>query len=125
MSSETPTLGTSVLEDDELLEKAKNASNGRRFTRLYNQGWNSPVVRRVYDKPRHARLALINHLVWWTRHDTGQVRRLFSRSALCPGSLTRYRDYFMNLVRSAVRLLGTACYDPNYAATDSDDGESR
>lgn len=115
MTTNPPSVGTTVLDDTELLEKAQNAENGRRFRLLYDQGWNSSVVRRVYDRPRHARLALVNHLLWWSRHDFTQVRRLFSRSALCPGDLTSYRDYFQDLVRAAKRLLGEECYDPEYA----------
>lgn len=119
MPGETPTLGTSVLDDQELIQKARSADNGRQFELLYDQGWNSPIIQRKYEKPRHARLALINHLVWWTRHDFDQVRRLFSRSALCPGNLTQYKDYFRSLVRSAVNLLGDECYNPDYADTEN------
>ncbi|RQH00085.1 phage NrS-1 polymerase family protein [Natrarchaeobius oligotrophus] len=117
MSDKTPRLGTSVLGDAELLEKARHSENGRRFTLLYDHGWNSSVVRGVYEKPRHARVALVCHLVWWTRHDTRQARRLFTRSALCPDDRTRYQEYFTTLVQSALRLLGTECYEPNYTST--------
>ena len=119
MPGETPTLGTSVLDDQELIQKARSADNGRQFALLYDQGWDSPFIQRTFDRPRHAHLALINDLVWWTRHDFDQVRRLFSRSALCPGNLTRYRDYFRRLVRSAVNLLGDECYNPGSADVDT------
>ncbi len=114
MTTNPPELGISVLDDDELVRKARSAENGRRFQLLFDHGWGSPAIREVYEKPRHARLALINHLIWWARHDTDQVRRLFRRSALCPGDLTRYRAYFVELVRSAIALLGRECYDPDY-----------
>ncbi len=120
MSDSCPTLGTSVLGDEELIRKAKSAENGRKFQLLYDHGWDSKVVCRVYDKRRHARLALVNHLIWWARHDIGQVRRLFSQSALCPGDLTQYRQYFRSLVRAAASLLGTECYDPSYSAANSE-----
>lgn len=120
MTTNLPKLGISVLEDDELVRKARAAENGRRFELLFDHGWESSAVRKVYEKPRHARLALINHLIWWARHDTDQVRRLFRRSALCPGDLTRYRSYFVELVRSAVALLGRECYDPGYTTADEE-----
>lgn len=106
-----------MLDDDELLQKAKNAENGRKFGLLFEKGWNSRAVNNAYEKPRHARLALLSHLAWWTRHDTGQMWRLFQRSALCPGELATYREYFVDLVRSALTLLGDECYEPNYGQT--------
>lgn len=119
MSDSCPALGTSVLGDEKLLQKAKTAENGRKFQLLYEQGWDSKVVRRIYDTRRCARLALTNHLLWWTRHDLEQVYRLFNRSALCPGDLKQYRQYFRSLVQAAARLLGTECYDPNYNTANS------
>lgn len=119
MPGETPTLGTSVLEDQKLVEKARSTENGWDFRRLYDQGWNSPIVQRTYETPRHARLALVTRLVWWTRHDFDQIRRLFSRSALCPGDLTRYRDYVRSLVCAAVNPLGDNCYGPKHANDDT------
>lgn len=122
--SENPTeLGTTVLDDDELLQKAKNAENGRKFGLLFEQGWDSTPVRNAYEKPRHARLALLNHLAWWARHDTAQMWRLFRRSALCPGELATYREYFGDLVRTALALLGDECYDPNYARTSAGEAQ--
>ncbi|MFC6720307.1 hypothetical protein [Halovenus amylolytica] len=115
MPSETPEIGTSVLGDTELVEKAGNAANGRKFKLLFEEGWESTVIKRVYDTPRRARLALVNHLVWWTRHDIAQVRRLFKQSALCTDELIQYREYYTELVQSALSLLGDECYNPNHS----------
>lgn len=114
MSEKTPEIGKTVLGDQELLEKAMNADNGRKFRLLYEEGWESKVVKRAYDKPRYARLALVNHLIWWARHDIEQVWRLFKRSALFTVKIEQYREYFLELVRSAVSLIGSDCYDPHY-----------
>lgn len=121
MSDTQPATGSSVLGDDELLRKAKNAANGRKFESLFDEGWESRAVQRAYGEPDHARLALINQLLWWARHDVAQVWRLFERSALWSSDLERYREYFADLVRAARSLLGDACYDPNYGATSEAD----
>lgn len=123
MSSETPELGTTVLDDAELIRKAKQADNGRRFSLLFEKGWSSTAVRRFYQKPRHARLALLNYLGWWSRQDTSQMWRLFQDSALCPDDISSYRAYFEDLVRSVRSLLGSECYDPHYHS--STEGESQ
>ena len=120
MSDSCPALGMSVLEDKRLLQKAKSANNGRKFQLLYEQGWDSQVTRRIYDNRRSARLALMNHLLWWSRHDIEQVYRLFNQSALCPGDPKQYRRYFRRLVKAAARLLGTDCYDPKHNGTNSE-----
>ena len=39
MLSETPEIGTSVLGDTELIEKAGNAANGRKFNLLFDAEW--------------------------------------------------------------------------------------
>ena len=66
-----------ALTDDELLEKARAASNGAEFSRLFDQGDLSG------HKGDHssADLALCNHLAFWTR-DADQMDRLFRQSTL-------------------------------------------
>ena len=66
-----------ALTDDELLAKARAASNGAEFSRLFDQCDLSA------HKGDHssADLALCNHLAFWTR-DADQMDRLFRRSAL-------------------------------------------
>ena len=114
----TPALGRSVLSDEALLEKAHDAENGRKFAALYGEGWDSRGVRRLYERERHAELALLVHLLWWSRHDTEQVKRLFDASALCSEAWDRYPMYYGELLRSAKMFLGDACYDPDHLDDD-------
>lgn len=106
--------GESVLGDDELVEKAESAANGRKFRALFERGWESPAVRRAYDTHRCAELAIATHLVWWSRYDLAQVARLFRRSALYRGGWEEHPAYYRDLLRSAVDLLGGHCYDPEF-----------
>lgn len=107
-----PELGTSVLSDTELLEKAMNAKNGRKFLLLYEQGWDADGIQKLYECRRFAELALIVHLTWWSRHDEDQVRRLFAKSAFAESA--ECPEYLPDLVQSAQSLLGNESYDPNF-----------
>ncbi|ELZ68542.1 hypothetical protein C457_11076 [Haloferax prahovense DSM 18310] len=69
----TPTIS---LEDDELLKKAKNASNGPKFERL----WNGNTA--GYDSNSEADMALCCLLAFWTGGDTTQMDTLFRQSGL-------------------------------------------
>ncbi|MDS0243750.1 MULTISPECIES: hypothetical protein [unclassified Haloferax] len=64
------------LEDDELLKKAKNASNGAKFERL----WNGNTA--GYDSNSEADMALCCLLAFWTGGDTAQMDTLFRQSGL-------------------------------------------
>jgi putative DNA primase/helicase len=67
------------LTDAELLEKAKNAENGRKFKQL----WNGRTA--GYESHSEADLALCGLLAFWTGGDRTQMDDLFRRSDL-------YRD---------------------------------
>ena len=64
------------LEDEELLEKARNASNGTKFERL----WNGNTV--GYDSQSEADMALCCLLAFWTGGDHTQMEQLFRQSGL-------------------------------------------
>ncbi|KTG30225.1 phage NrS-1 polymerase family protein, partial [Haloferax profundi] len=64
------------LEDNELLKKAKNASNGPKFERL----WNGNTA--GYDSNSEADMALCCLLAFWTGGDTTQMDTLFRQSGL-------------------------------------------
>lgn len=103
-------IGTSVLTDAELLRKARNAKNGRKLLVLYEQGWESEGIRRLYNCRRSAELALVVRFTWWARHDAQQIRRLFGKSAFT--ETTDRPEYLPELIQSAQNLLGKECYEP-------------
>jgi len=64
------------LADEELLEKARNASNGSKFERL----WNGNTV--GYDSQSEADMALCCLLAFWTGGDRTRMDHLFRESGL-------------------------------------------
>uniref|UniRef100_UPI00373FCC24 phage NrS-1 polymerase family protein n=1 Tax=Halostagnicola larsenii TaxID=353800 RepID=UPI00373FCC24 len=64
------------LEDEELLEKARNASNGEKFERL----WRGSTA--GYESQSEADMALCCLLSFWTGGDHTRVDRLFRQSGL-------------------------------------------
>ncbi|WP_222914074.1 hypothetical protein [Natrinema sp. SYSU A 869] len=64
------------LEDEELLEKARNASNGGKFERL----WRGSTA--GYESQSEADMALCCLLAFWTGGDHTRVDRLFRQSGL-------------------------------------------
>ncbi|WP_135823181.1 phage NrS-1 polymerase family protein [Halostella litorea] len=78
-STETDTVDAGVdvdLEDEELLEKARNASNGEKFERLWNGDTGG------YDSHSEADMALCCLLAFWTGGDQTQMDQLFRQSEL-------------------------------------------
>ena len=80
IDDESPTTETADvnvdLEDEDLLEKARNASNGKKFERL----WNGKTV--GYDSQSEADMALSCLLAFWTGGDRTQMDQLFRQSGL-------------------------------------------
>ncbi|MCU4744115.1 hypothetical protein [Natronoglomus mannanivorans] len=66
-------------EDEELLEKARSASNGEKFDRL----WRGSTT--GYDSQSEADMALCCLLAFWTGGDAARVDRLFRQSGLIRG----------------------------------------
>ena len=64
------------LDDEDLLGKARNASNGKKFQRL----WNGQT--RGYESHSEADLALCSLLAFWTGGDRSRIDRLFRQSGL-------------------------------------------
>jgi len=64
------------LEDEELLEKARNSSNGEKFERLWNGDTGG------YDSHSEADMALCCLLAFWTGGDQTQMDQLFRESGL-------------------------------------------
>ena len=85
-------------DDAELINQAKRASNGEKFTRLFVQG-----DIREYPSASEADLALCRLLAFWTRSDVRRVERLFGLSAL--GRRGKWQDkpeYRERTIRTAI-----------------------
>lgn len=67
---------TSTLDDETVIKKARAASNGRKFERLWNGSTGG------YDSHSEADMALCFMLAFWTGGDTAQMDRLFRQSGL-------------------------------------------
>ena len=79
--------GRRYLPNPELIEKAKGAKNGAKFSRL----WEGDAS----DYPSHseADLALLAMLLYWTDGDEDRARLLFEQSGLCREKWTGRADY--------------------------------
>jgi putative DNA primase/helicase len=66
----------SELDDDRLLERARQAANGAKFERLYGGDWTG------YPSQSEGDAALCRLLSFWAGRDPARVDRLFRRSAL-------------------------------------------
>src|ERR1700730_7727806 len=62
------------LDDSALLDRARNAQNGAKFTRLWNGDGSSSPTRSEADS------ALCCILAFWTRRDAERIDSLFRRS---------------------------------------------
>ena len=80
LDEQSPTTETAAvdvdLDDEDLLEKARAASNGEKFERL----WNGNTV--GYDSQSEADMALCCLLAFWTGGDPTQMEQLFRQSGL-------------------------------------------
>lgn len=64
------------LEDDELLDKARNCRSGAAFSMLFAGDWS------IFPSQSEADLAMCNYLAFWAGRDEAQIDRLFRRSGL-------------------------------------------
>lgn len=64
------------LEDEEILQKAKDSRNGKKFEALWNG------ITSGYASQSEADLALCSYLAFWTGGDADQMDRLFQESGL-------------------------------------------
>jgi len=123
VDDESPTTGTADidvdLEDEELLEKARNASNGEKFERL----WNGNTV--GYDSQSEADMALCCLLAFWTGGDRTQMDHLFRQSGLLREKWdeVHYADGSTYGEKTIERAIATTSefYDPDAGDDTADD----
>jgi hypothetical protein len=83
--------------DQELLDKARSAQNGTKFTTLFDWGdW-----QRFYQSQSEADLALCCELAFWTGKDANRIEGLFRQSALFREKWER-ADYRDETIRRAI-----------------------
>ncbi|QKY22044.1 hypothetical protein B4589_016650 (plasmid) [Halolamina sp. CBA1230] len=106
------------LEDDDLLEKARNASNGEKFERL----WKGNTV--GYDSQSEADMALCCLLAFWTGGDQTQMDQLFRQSGLMREKWdeVHYADGSTYGEKTIERAIATTSefYDPDAGDDDAD-----
>ena len=110
------------LEDEELLEKARNASNGSKFERL----WNGNMA--GYESQSEADMALCCLLAFWTGGDHARVDQLFRQSGLLREKWdeVHYADGSTYGEKTIERAIANTSefYDPD-ARDDSSEASSR
>ena len=96
------------LDDEALLDKARNSRRGARFQKLYDHGDSSG-----FKSTSEADFSLINSLIFWTGADPARIERLFEASALY-----RTKDdgkdprYVTRNVRKALATYSGPLYEP-------------
>ena len=70
-------VATNNLSDDEIIERAENATNGERFKSFMDGGWESS-----YSSHSEADMAFANDLAFWCGREFNQMDRIFRQSAL-------------------------------------------
>ncbi|MDF9748529.1 hypothetical protein [Natrinema salsiterrestre] len=110
------------LEDEDILEKARNASNGEKFERL----WNGNTV--GYDSQSEADMALCCLLAFWTGGDRTQMEQLFRQSGLMREKWdeVHYADGSTYGEKTIERAIATTSefYDPD-AGGDTEDSHGQ
>ena len=113
----TPTAGAGVpdqpleLDDAALLQRARSARNGDRFSRL----WEGDST--GYQSQSEADMALCNQLAFWTGRDAARMDRLFRRSGLMRDKWDRRQSgstYGAITIANAVRNCQEV-YEPKHA----------
>jgi putative DNA primase/helicase len=96
------------LEDEALLDRARNARTGAKFTKLFDDGDISG-----HESASNADFALLNMLVFWTAGDPERIARLFEMSALYRSkSDGKHAGYVGLSVRNALASYKGAFYQP-------------
>lgn len=118
-SSSAPDAGgadplAAIPEDDrELIERAKRAANGAKFTRLWEGRWEGE-----YPSHSEADLALCDILAFWTQKDRNRMDRLFRQSGLMRPKWDAQRGERtygeLTLTKALDRIDDSKVYDPTY-----------
>lgn len=86
-----------AMSDKELLERARNAANGPKVRRLYDEG-----DIENYPSPSEGDLALCSILAFFAGPDPERIDQLFRKSALCREKWETRPDYRERTIRKAI-----------------------
>lgn len=98
------------LDDEELLDLASEAKNGRQFRLRFENSYDSEALQRRYDSRRQAEIALLANLAFWTGHDRQRMWRLFERSEQYRERLEKFPEYREELLDEAIELVDDECF---------------
>ena len=97
------------LEDEEVIDKARNCKSGSLFTMLYSGQWEG-----LYPSQSEADLALCSQLAFWTARNESQMDRIFRTSGLYRKKWDSKRgaDTYGNIVIGKACSTCTEVYEP-------------
>lgn len=97
------------LDDQEIIDKARNCKNGQLFNMLYTGQYEG-----IYSSQSEADLALCNHLAFWTGRNAGQMDRIFRSSGLMRKKWDEKRgtDTYGNITVNRACANCIECYEP-------------
>lgn len=84
--------------DNELLERARKAANGKKFKCLFDEGDTSEYG----EDDSAADQALCNILAFWCGNDSERIDKLFRMSALCRDKWVNRSDYRQSTINNAI-----------------------
>jgi putative DNA primase/helicase len=109
------------VDDDELLNRARNAATGEDFRRLYDLG----DIGDYGGDDSRADYALLRNLLFWTQGDTARAARLFWASALGRRAKWRDREDYRASTIAAAAQATTQYYDPSHYRTSDSSANDR
>lgn len=104
------------MDDNEIVDKARNCRTGSLFQLLYSGNWQG-----VYNSQSEADLALCNHLAFWTQKDAAQMDRIFRTSGLYRDKWDSKRGAY-TYGETTIQKAITNCvevYEPKYESDDT------
>ena len=104
------------MDDNEIIDKARNCRTGSLFQLLYSGNWQG-----VYNSQSEADLALCNHLAFWTQKDATQIDRIFRTSGLYRDKWDSKRGAY-TYGETTIQKAITNCvevYEPKYESDDT------
>lgn len=94
-------------DDNTIIERARNAVNGDRFSALYAGEWHTVIDQRTsqpYTSQSEADFALINIIAFYTQNRI-QIERIFLQSALGQRPKAKRNDYMQHMINRAFDLI--------------------